>query len=247
MMVSAELALRACSTIWPASKQSGIGENERVRAALILTALRPVTALAAIASTPRSRSLVTASSRSSMMTRASPRSISWVADDSANAAVADEHGVTSFPSHSRACGRRRRVGRWECRCRIWRPGRSGRGDGRRSGFSTMETMAPARISSRPSSVRIFQVTPRPARMKENSPIWARLAAIRRPVRSGWPKARTIARAASDSPNTDDGDGGHDGPETVHESDRIEQHADGDKEEYGESVAQRQALIRGLFG
>ena len=35
-------------------------------------------------------------------------------------------------------------------------------------------------------------------------------------------------------------------EVVHESDRVEQHADGDEEEHGESVAQRQALIRGLL-
>ncbi len=38
-------------------------------------------------------------------------------------------------------------------------------------------------------------------MKENSPICARLAEIVSAVRSGWPKASTIARAATDLPIT----------------------------------------------
>jgi hypothetical protein len=44
-----------------------------------------------------------------------------------------------------------------------------------SGFMTMERIAPARIRSRPCSGSRWSFTPRPARMNENSPIWARLA------------------------------------------------------------------------
>ncbi|MNE86334.1 hypothetical protein D3C80_1834250 [compost metagenome] len=48
--------------------------------------------------------------------------------------------------------------------------------------------------------RIFRVTPRPAMMKENSPICARLAEIVNAVPVGWPNARTMKNAAADLPN-----------------------------------------------
>ena len=51
-----------------------------------------------------------------------------------------------------------------------------------SGLSVIEISAPARIRSRPSGGSRPSDRPSPARMKENSPIWARLAATVRAVR-----------------------------------------------------------------
>ena len=63
----------------------------------------------------------------------------------------------------------------------------------------IESRAPATIRLCPSGGRSPSETPSAARMKENSPIWARLAEIVRDVWRGWPKARTMARAAIDLP------------------------------------------------
>jgi hypothetical protein len=65
----------------------------------------------------------------------------------------------------------------------------------------IDRIAPASTKSRPASDSIPSATPSPTRMKENSPICARLAAIVIPVAQGWPKARTIKSAAADLPTT----------------------------------------------
>ena len=53
-----------------------------------------------------------------------------------------------------------------------------------TGLSRMDRMAPARIRSRPCSGRRFRLTPSSARMKENSPICARLAEMISAVPTG---------------------------------------------------------------
>ena len=62
-------------------------------------------------------------------------------------------------------------------------------------------IAPARMRSRPRSGSSARLTPRPARMKENSPICARLAEIVSAVERRMPNSRTIAKAATDLPIT----------------------------------------------
>ena len=54
-----------------------------------------------------------------------------------------------------------------------------------SGLMRMVMMAPARMRSRPCSGRSFRLKPSPARMKENSPIWAREAAMISAVAEEW--------------------------------------------------------------
>ena len=76
-----------------------------------------------------------------------------------------------------------------------------------SGLRRIERIAPARMRSRPRPrAAIRSSTPSPARMKENSPIWARLAEIVRAVATGWPKAR--ARSGSGDRLADDDDRQH---------------------------------------
>ena len=72
---------------------------------------------------------------------------------------------------------------------LWPPRRSS--NVKTNGFTMIDTMAPARIRSRDSFGTMFRVMPMPIRMKENSPICARLAETVKAVDRLWPKARTI--------------------------------------------------------
>ena len=87
--------------------------------------------------------------------------------------------------------------------------------------------------------------PSAARMKENSPICARLTAIVRPVSNERPNTRTIASAASDLPTTMIASVASTGSGCAHEDRRIEQHADRDEEQHRERIAERQRLLGGL--
>ncbi|MCY1436465.1 hypothetical protein D9M71_525910 [compost metagenome] len=60
-----------------------------------------------------------------------------------------------------------------------------------SGLTRIDRIAPASTRSRPISGSSCRPTPRLTRMKENSPICARLAAMVSAVLLGWPKARTM--------------------------------------------------------
>ena len=71
----------------------------------------------------------------------------------------------------------------------------------RNGLAMIDSSEPARIRSRPSGGRIFSDTPSAARMKENSPICARLTEMVRAVPAGCLNARTMKNAASDLPTT----------------------------------------------
>src|SRR5215831_6600362 len=66
----------------------------------------------------------------------------------------------------------------------------------RKQFRTMEIMAPATIRLWLSAVSKPSATPSSPRIKENSPIWARLAATMRAVPSGYRHTRTIRNAAA---------------------------------------------------
>ena len=68
-----------------------------------------------------------------------------------------------------------------------------------AGLSRMERMEPARMRSRASGSRMPSPTPSVARMKENSPICARLAEIVSAVPTGRRKAMTMRKARIDLP------------------------------------------------
>ena len=82
--------------------------------------------------------------------------------------------------------------------------RCGRAAAKSTGLSRIEMIAPARIRSRAllRQQRRAQ-TPRPARMKENSPICARLAEIVSAVAVGWRKASTISEGGERLADHDD--------------------------------------------
>ena len=80
-------------------------------------------------------------------------------------------------------------------------------------------------------------------MNENSPIWARLADTVSAVRTGWPNASTIRKAASDLPTTMTATTASTRERLAQQDRRIEQHADRDEEQHGERVLQRQRIVR----
>ena len=82
-------------------------------------------------------------------------------------------------------------------------------------------------------------------MKENSPIWARLAEMVSAVPRGWRNASTMASAAIDLPITMMATVASTGPGCAHENRGIEQHADRDEEQHREGVAKRQGLLSRL--
>ena len=113
-----------------------------------------------------------------------------------------------------------------------------------SGLSRIERMAPVTMRSRPSCGSRPTSTPSAARMKENSPICARLAAISAAVPLGWPNARTISEGGDRLADHDDERASR--RRRAARSSRIagiEQHADRDEEEHREGVAQRQRFLR----
>src|SRR3546814_12660965 len=69
-----------------------------------------------------------------------------------------------------------------------------------NGLTRIDRIAPARMRSRASAGSTPSDVPSAARMKENSPIWARLAAMVKAVLRGRPAAATIASAASEDRN-----------------------------------------------
>ena len=73
-----------------------------------------------------------------------------------------------------------------------------------SGLSTIDRMAPARIRSRPCSGSSFSPTPSSARMKENSPIWARLAEIISAVANGIAEGKDDDEGRQRLADDDDG-------------------------------------------
>ena len=89
--------------------------------------------------------------------------------------------------------------------------------------------------------------PSPARMNENSPICARLAATVSAVASGRPNASTMAKAATDLPTTITSSTISDRQRLAHQDRRIEQHADRDEEQHGERVLERQGIGGGAGG
>ena len=129
------------------------------------------------------------------------------ADRAPHPAEADDDGVVARAAPS--LGRCRRQARSPPgrSIRARRPGRprsqavSRSTAANTSGLRVIESRAPARIRSWPSSGSNPSARPSPARMNENSPIWARLAETvsavraggRRPARSRTPRATCRAR------------------------------------------------------
>ena len=83
-------------------------------------------------------------------------------------------------------------------------------------------------------------------MKENSPIWARLAATVSAVELECRKARTISQAAADLPTTMMATVASTASGASTNTIGFEQHADGDEEQHGEGVAQRHRLLGGAL-
>ena len=84
-------------------------------------------------------------------------------------------------------------------------------------------------------------------MKENSPICARLAEMVSAVRVEWPNTSTMTKAAIDLTTTTMSKHAQHGQWRLHQYLRIEQHADGNKEQHGEGVLQRQGFLPRLRG
>ncbi len=115
-----------------------------------------------------------------------------------------------------------------------------------AGFARMDRMAPARMRSRPRSGNKPRSTPRLARMKENSPICARLAAIISAVPTGMPEGDDDGEGGDRLADQDDGQHREHRPGLLHQNKRIEQDTDGNEEQHRKGVAQRQGLLRRLM-
>ena len=170
------------------------------------------------------------------------------ADDAADAAVADQHDMVrrGWSAANRLARRRFRPRRSSGRRGSSATPAAGRAPTNSSGLSRIEMMAPARIRSRPCSGSSPSANAEAARMKENSPICARLAEIVSAV------AMRIAEGAHDGEGRqrladhDDEHRRQHRQRLAHEDRRVEQHADRDEEQHREGVAQRQRLVGGAL-
>ena len=94
--------------------------------------------------------------------------------------------------------------------------------------------------------RTPSATPSPARMKENSPICARLAAIIRAVDFEWRNSRITQIGDGRFAGDDDEQRREQCDRMAQDHRRIEQHADRDEEQHRERIAQRQCFLRGAL-